>query len=84
VAVDNHASRDASVVDVVAENRVGLLHAITAALFRAGLDVQTARITTEANRAIDAFYVRRAGKKLTDPAELAALEAAIRQALAST
>jgi len=81
VAVDNLASRDFTVIDVVAEDRVGLLYAITAALAKAGLDVHAARVATEANRAIDAFYVRRAGKRVVDPAEVAELEAQLRAAV---
>jgi [protein-PII] uridylyltransferase len=81
VALDQGGSRDFTILDVVAEDRVGLLYAITAALFRLGLDVHAARITTEANRAIDAFYVRRAGQKVTAPQEAAELEQALRAAI---
>lgn len=84
VAVDNQTSAEFSIVDVVAEDRVGLLYAVTAALHRAGVDVHAARIATEAHKAIDAFYVRRAGRKITAPAEVAALEAALREALSSS
>ncbi|MBS2029107.1 MAG: [protein-PII] uridylyltransferase [Deltaproteobacteria bacterium] len=84
VAVDNQASRDFTVIDIVAEDRVGLLYAITSALAKAGLDVHAARVATEANRAIDAFYVRRAGKRVVDPAEVAAIEAQLRAAVEPT
>ena len=73
--VDNAAARGFTVVDVFARDRPGLLHAVTSALFEAGLSIAVARITTEGHKAIDSFYVTEGGRKLEDPARLAALEA---------
>jgi [protein-PII] uridylyltransferase len=81
VQVDNQASRDFTVIDVVAQDRVGLLYAITRELFELEIDVVAARIVTEAHRAIDAFYVRHHGKRITDHAEVEALQTRLRQAL---
>ena len=64
VTVDNRASRHFSVVDVRAEDRVGLLHAVAAELAAAGLEIGVAKVSTEANRATDSFYVTRGGAKL--------------------
>ena len=58
VLIDNDASRDHSVIDVVTADRVGLLHTLARTAFELGLSVDLARITTEGNRATDAFYVR--------------------------
>jgi [protein-PII] uridylyltransferase len=68
ISVDNRASQRFTVVDVRAEDRVGLLYAIASSLHRGGVEIAVARITTEAHRAIDSFYVTRGGAKIIDPA----------------
>ena len=70
VSVDNSASRAFTVVDVRAEDRIGLLHDVAACFAAAGLEIALAKVATEANRAIDSFYVAKAGHKLEDPAAL--------------
>jgi len=73
VSVDNRASQRFTVVDVRGEDRLGLLHDLAAALAQARLEIAVAKVATEANRAIDAFYVTRGGAKLTDAAEVEAV-----------
>jgi [protein-PII] uridylyltransferase len=46
VTVDNRASRDFTVVDVVAQDRVGLLHAIASALTASGAQIALAKVPT--------------------------------------
>jgi [protein-PII] uridylyltransferase len=67
--LDNDVSRDFTVVEIVTEDRPGVLYAIARTLFNAGLDIHRSKIASEANRAIDVFYVRdKATKeKITDP-----------------
>ncbi len=69
VTVDNAASSGSSVVEIRAEDDVGLLHRITATLFALDLDVVAARVSTSGYEVVDAFYVRDAatGGKVTDP-----------------
>jgi [protein-PII] uridylyltransferase len=69
VTADNDASAESTVVEVRAEDGVGLLHRITAALFVLDLDVVAARVSTFGHDVVDAFYVRdtRTGGKVTDP-----------------
>jgi len=82
VRLDNRSARDFTVVDVFAEDRRGLLHAVTSALRRAGLTISVARIATEGNRAIDSFYVAdAAGGKVVDPTRTAEIEAVVREAV---
>jgi [protein-PII] uridylyltransferase len=81
VTVDNRASRDFTVVDVVAQDRVGLLHAISSALTGAGVEIAVAKVATEAHRAVDSFYVTRAGARVEGPGDEAALVGAITAAL---
>ena len=74
VDIDNAASVGSTVVDVRAEDDVGLLHRITAALFALDLDVVAARVSTFGHEVLDAFYVRDAvtGGKVTDPEQIRA------------
>jgi len=73
VSVDNRASQRFTVVDVRGEDRLGLLHDLADALAQARLEIAVAKVATEANRAVDAFYVTRGGAKLTDGDEVEAL-----------
>jgi [protein-PII] uridylyltransferase len=83
VTVDNSLSDTHTVVEVRAPDRLGLLYLITRALAAEGLDVATAKIATDLDHALDAFYVTdRAGRKVEDPAALARLGDAVRSALA--
>ena len=62
------ASATATVLEVRAPDRLGVLHRITAALAGCGLDVRTAHISTLGADAVDAFYVVGPdGGKLEDP-----------------
>jgi [protein-PII] uridylyltransferase len=73
--IDNNVSRDFTIVEVITEDRPGVLYAIARALFVAGLDIHRSKIATEANRAIDVFYVRDKATmdKITDPERQASL-----------
>lgn len=84
VTVDNEASAVSTVIEVRAEDAVGLLHRVTAVLFEHGLDVVAARVATLGHEVVDAFYVRDrdSGGKLTDPRRLRALDQAVRAAVA--
>ncbi len=58
VSVDHGASRAFTVVDVRAEDRLGLLHEVAACLSDAGLEIALAKVATEGNRAIDSSLCR--------------------------
>lgn len=82
VRFDLPAAPDSTVVDVFTRDRVGLLHDIAEALHGQGASIVLARIATEGNQASDAFYLQDAdGRKITEPAKLAAIEAVIVQAI---
>jgi [protein-PII] uridylyltransferase len=67
VTIDNRLSDEFTVVDVFTQDRMGLLFAITNTLFRLGLRIHLARISTNALQALDVFYVTGAGgNKITD------------------
>jgi [protein-PII] uridylyltransferase len=67
VTVDNRSSEQFSVIDVFTQDRVGLLFAITHTLYKMGLLIHFARISTNADQALDVFYVSdREGNKIID------------------
>jgi UTP:GlnB (protein PII) uridylyltransferase len=58
------------------------LYTLTRVLYDQGLDIALAKISTEANRAIDVFYVRTAeGKKLLDAETTRVLQDSLLSAL---
>jgi [protein-PII] uridylyltransferase len=82
VNVDNDASETATVLEVRALDEIGLLHRITRALFDAGLDVVSARVSTLGEMVVDAFYVRESGgSKVTDASRLTEITTGIREEL---
>jgi [protein-PII] uridylyltransferase len=82
VTVDNDASETATVVEVRALDEIGLLHRITRALFEAGLDVVSARVSTIGEMVVDAFYVRESGGgKVVELERLSAITAAVEEEL---
>jgi [protein-PII] uridylyltransferase len=85
VRFDSESSRLATVVEVRAEDEPGLVHLLAATLAGLGLDISFAKIATEKSLALDVFYVTdaRGGGKL-GPERLAAVEAALLDALAPT
>lgn len=57
VKIDNSVSDTHTVIEVTCEDRLGLLYLITKSLYDDGLDVYLAKVSTEANQAVDVFYV---------------------------
>ncbi|HEU5270816.1 MAG TPA: [protein-PII] uridylyltransferase, partial [Jatrophihabitans sp.] len=59
---------DATVLEVRTRDAIGLLHRLTAALERCGVDVRSARISSLGPFVVDAFYLADAdGKPLSEP-----------------
>jgi len=65
VAFNNDASQSATLIEIVAEDRPGLLYDLSRAITSAGCNIEVVLIDTEAHRALDVFYVTRLGSKLT-------------------
>lgn len=61
ITFDNAVAAGHTVIDIEAEDRVGLLFDLTRTLARLGLDVVFARINTEKGAAMDTFYVVETG-----------------------
>jgi [protein-PII] uridylyltransferase len=81
VSVDNRASASATVIDVHAPDSIGLLHRITRAIAELELDIRSAKVSTIGPQAVDAFYVRAAGGKITDDELLREVERAVTHAV---
>lgn len=81
VSFDNDASPTASVFEVVAEDRPGLLHHLSSAISRHGCNIEVVLVDTEAHRAFDVFHVTAGGLKL-GPAALSAVRDALLSACA--
>ena len=82
VRVDNLASSNATVVEVHALDRVGVLYRITKALAELGLDIRHAKVQTLGPEVIDSFYVQTvAGTKLTDDFHVGEVERAVLHAV---
>jgi [protein-PII] uridylyltransferase len=72
VAFDAEASPSTTLIEVVAEDRPGLLHDLTRTISSAGCNIEVVLIDTEAHKALDVFYVTADGQKL-NPAHQASL-----------
>jgi [protein-PII] uridylyltransferase len=93
VLIDNTISDRFTVIDVFADDTRGLLYVITHAIFRLGLSVQSARISTRLDddiqpslrtggrhQVVDVFYVTdRDGGKIEDHARLETIRSTIKQ-----
>lgn len=79
---DNTIVRGRTVIEVQAEDRVGLLYDVTRTLADLGLEVDFARISTEKGAAVDTFYVRETGgAAVTGVERLAGVEQRLRKIL---
>ncbi|GAA3115430.1 [protein-PII] uridylyltransferase [Planomonospora alba] len=82
VTLVDDASLTATVVEVRAHDRPGLLWRIGRAFGECGLDVRAARVETLGAEAVDVFYVvDRAGRPLTDQAQCAQVRDQVLSAL---
>jgi len=78
VKFENELSDDFTIIDVFASDAPGLLFGITRAMSREGLVIARARISTEADRAIDSFYVvDNSGNKITAAGRLNAIRSSL-------
>ncbi|MHB1132542.1 MAG: [protein-PII] uridylyltransferase [Chloroflexota bacterium] len=82
--IDNASAAEHTVVEVHAQDRLGLLYAVARAFDELGLSIHLAKVATRGPEAVDAFYVRdQRGHKVTDPEQIRELEQAVLFALES-
>jgi [protein-PII] uridylyltransferase len=67
---DNNASPSATLIQLVTQDRPGLLYDVAAIISKQGCNIEVVLVDTEAKRAIDVFYVKKLSdidaQKLTD------------------
>jgi [protein-PII] uridylyltransferase len=66
-----HASADATVIEIRAQDRPALLHEVGMTFARAGLSVHSAYIATYAGQTLDTFYLSEFGGRPLSPARVA-------------
>ena len=64
VSFNSEASRTATLIEIVAEDRPGLLYDLASAISSHGANIEVVLIDTQAHKAIDVFYVTSDGGKL--------------------
>ena len=76
--IDNESSDFSTLIEVFADDRVGLLYKITRTLFELRLDIRIAKISTKVDQIADVFYVRDLdGQKIEDEDHLKEIKEAL-------
>jgi [protein-PII] uridylyltransferase len=71
VHCDNQSSKRYTILDITADNALGLLYRVSRVISRHGCDVDLVLIATEGHKAIDVFHITKAAAKLSDSEQLA-------------
>ena len=79
IRFNNHYSRRFTVMEIVAENALGLLHQISQAISFEHCDIELVLISTQGIQALDVFHLTSDGEKLSD-----ATQASLKETLHST
>ncbi|HEX7629752.1 MAG TPA: HD domain-containing protein, partial [Candidatus Methylomirabilis sp.] len=83
VEFDNVVSDRFTVIDIRAQDRLGLLYVIASTLSGLDVDVSLAKIATEVDQAMDVFYVtEKDGHKVAEPERMDAIRQALVHAIA--
>ena len=82
IEIDNECSAQSTLVEVITQDRMGLLHRISSEFARENCNIEIAVIETEGQMAIDVFYLTSEHGKLT-PERQDRLRAGLIKALAT-
>ena len=84
IAVDNDSSSTATIIELAAQTRIGLLSRVTSALSQLDLDILSAKVQDLGGDVVHAYYVRNGeGKKVTDPDHQHEINLALQHAIDS-
>lgn len=82
VEINNSSSDFYTIIEVHAQDRIGLLYTITRVMFELDLDIHLAKVSTNVDKVIDVFYVWDTfGQKLSDEEQISDVKRAIVMAL---
>jgi [protein-PII] uridylyltransferase len=85
VEIDNTTADKATIVEVFADDRPGLLYSIARTLFELGCSIRSAKISTSLDQAADAFYVTdKDGSQIIDEARLEMIRKRLLEAIPSS
>jgi [protein-PII] uridylyltransferase len=79
---DNQTSQFATLLELQAQDRPGLLYDLARTISQNECEIETVLLHTEGQRAVDVFYLRKQGEKLTE-SQLETLAASLRQVMAN-
>ncbi len=75
VEIDNESSDEATIIDIFAADKQGLLYIITKNIYELGLSVYSSKIATHVDQIVDVFYVKDlSGNKIMDAERIAAIK----------
>lgn len=82
VDVDNDVSAYYTVIDIYANDRIGLLHDLARAMTQLGLYIEVSKISTKVDQVADVFYVRDIFRhKITDSKKVATIKKTLLEVL---
>jgi [protein-PII] uridylyltransferase len=79
VRFDDSCSSHSTLLEIIAQDRPGLLYQIGSALAALGCNIEVALIDTEGQKAIDVFYLTAQGAKLGSALQSAVAESLQKQ-----
>ena len=82
VIVNNEASENYTVLEVVFQDRLGSLYLLTKTFYELGMNIINAKISTDGKRGFDVFYVSNPdGTKIVDETKLTTIKSSIEKSL---
>ena len=78
IRMDDNSSTRSTLLEIIAQDRSGLLYEASRLLSGEGCDIEVALIETQGQKAIDVFYLTAGGKKLSSPKKQAIQEALLK------
>ena len=82
ITINNDESDMYTILEIQAQDRIGLLYKISRTLYEMQVNIYLAKISTEGSRAVDTFYIQNENKyKIDNPKRLSEIHASLKDAL---